>query len=77
MWLRIAIAGRAIMEKRELLRIVIPDGLLSMPELRRCSPGDAPEMLAESFDFVRVMNESFDFHRRAAHGAEQRVDFED
>ena len=32
-------------------------------------------MLAESFYFVGILDEGLDLHRRAAFGAEQRVNF--
>ena len=46
-----------------------------MPEFGRGSPGNAPEGCAKSFDLIGILDESFDFHRGAALGAKQRVDF--
>ena len=47
----------------ELVGVIIPDGLLPMPELRWGSPGGESEMLADAFDLARVMDERFNLHR--------------
>ena len=68
------------MDLREILRVIEPNlfgSLVVVPEFRRGSRGDLAEIFAEPVDFMRALNERFNFHRRAAFWAKQRVDFED
>ena len=61
------------MNLREILAVIEPDFFCPLgvvPEFGRCSPGDQSEAFAEAVDFVGVLHERLNLHRRAAFGAE-------